>query len=321
MDGAPDERVVALSIDGWTAGDHVRLQVDAEGGACAFADGIVVDGGVRMGLLDAALATWLGPKVGIATGPLDPCDGLPPVNALAVPPTGWAIGLRAAADTVDVVGPLSVHAIPSGAPSGSTGSGGPGPSGPSGGPEAWWHLHVDGVESGTGFVVFHHPDGAPPTRFAVRIEPGLVVPAASTTTVATGGVVVVGYPSTVSFAEAQPDGVASVIGAGENLVVIGRRPGVADAVVRSGSSVAPVRVEVVGPPGPVPGEILVPIGHRRVVIADHPIRAAWIGDESLATAEIRRERLIVRGLAPGRTAVGIALETGEVVAVPLACGH
>lgn len=309
MQPAPDlePHVIAADVGAAVAGDRVRLVVDTpEGGDCAWATGVVTErgvtegGGVAVGLLDAVLAGWLSPGGPVRTSAAEilPCEGLPPVDALVIPVSGWAIGLRRPASAPAVEGPFRV------APMGTDGR--------------WWHVIPAG--DGAGAIGFLHDD-APPTRFAVKVDARLVGRPSEAVPVARGGAAVLDLPGELSYVSVLPPETVEVHAVGASLVVLGRAPGTADGVMRVGTlDPEPLRIEVGAPVASSRGEVLVPRGGKRRFLVEREVRAVWVGAPETLAVELRGRRLVLSGLAPGRTEIVLQDDTGALVTVPIAVG-
>jgi hypothetical protein len=274
--------------------------------SCAFAQGVATSGGIRVGVLDAALAGWVAARIGpvrVDAPNVPPCEGLPPVDALVVPPSGRVIGLRTPArEEPTSGGAVEVHPIGEGA--------------------RWWHVHAEGP----GSVAFSHAED-PPTRLAVRVDEGLVAPAARTVDVPRGGAALIDFGGPITHAEAVQSDVVRLVASGTHLVVLsaGSTGALsADAVIRVGDQAPePVRIEISGPPGPDGREVRVPIGGRRRLTADTEVREVWVASPEIAEVEVKNSaggsRIIVHGRAPGRTALVVDGAAGPLL-VPIAVG-
>lgn len=295
-------QILDVALDPGVEGGRVSLAVEIEGGRCTFAEGTATDGGVQVGLLDAALADWIDARVGpvrAALPGLDPCEGLPPVDALAVPATGWAIGLRhPSADPIHT-GPFDLHPI------GEDGR--------------WWHVHPTDPDGGAGAIVFRHDDD-PPTRFSIRVDPALVAPATRTAEVPRGGAVILELERMPTYFEALPEGIVALHRSGERLVALGLASGAAEVLLRSeGTSPEPLRIEVGAALGPARDELVIPLGSRRRMLSDAEVRDVWVARPELLDVRFQGTKITLRGLAPGRTAVVIDAGASPVL-VPVAVG-
>ncbi|MEZ4239774.1 MAG: pilus assembly protein N-terminal domain-containing protein [Myxococcota bacterium] len=274
----------------------------------ALAQGVAAQGAVKLDLLDAALATWTDAhlaKVRAEPPGVPPCDGLPPVEPLGVPPAGRVIGLRHPAEgEPTMAGDLSVH------PVGTDGR--------------WWHVHA----AGDGVVAFTHGDGAPPTRFAVHADLALFVPPGRAVSVPRGGVAVVDLGAPIVHAEVVPDDVVRVEPVGTHLLVMASASGLVQsaAVLVRTADAAPesLRIELGAPPLPDPRDVVVPVGHKKRITVDAPLDQVWVADPALVEAEVQllprgRSRVVLTGLAPGRTALVFNSDQGPLP-VPIAVG-
>jgi Pilus formation protein N terminal region len=108
----------------------------------------------------------------------------------------------------------------------------------------------------------------------------------------------------------------SVSRAGQRLVVAGRAAGRALVATRGGQAQPELlAVEVGAPLAPAEGEVRVAVGAVRRLTPDRPARAVEVADPTVASAELRGLRLVVRGMKPGRTHLVVVLDDGPVLVV------
>lgn len=272
---------------------NAALQLEVDGARCTFAH---LDAQGRAPFLDAVLAGWLvqadyHPAVSIV--PAEPCEGMPPVETLDLPSTGWLVGLRAPARAVDAAGALQV------APVGEDGR--------------WWLVAGTGIAR---LAATHDAD--PPTRFTLNFGEGQ---AAETVAVPLGGAAIVPGPALARpAASLLPTEFAELRIEGGYVVAIGRAAGHVAGAIRDGDgSPVPYLLQVGRPLGSSAEEIVVAAGATRRLALDAPADSAWTADERLATVDIKGARLLVHGHGVGRTHLVVRVGA-EVYLVPVAIG-
>lgn len=283
----------------WAEGE-LSLVVEADGGSCTFAR---TDAQQQVRLLDRALWDWMegsGRRVSLSITPMPPCDGLPSIEAAAVPESGWLIGL--------VRPPESVRLAPSGSDDAISAK-------QVGEDGRWWLVSRRGEGS---LVAMHGND--PPTRIAMRFDDGLA-PIGLLHAPPNGGAFAVelsGDPTDVTVSDST---IASAQLDGRWLVLVGRAPGETSAAIRRKEGPPEIlRVETGPVLSPSPRELRVPVGRSRRYVLEDPPDSAWIADPSAASAEIKGARVRLEGLAPGRTHLVIR-QGAMLFLVPVAVGR
>lgn len=291
---------LALPVPEGTA--PTSLSVEAEGGECLFASRDATD---RVSLLDRALLSWLvatRQPVALTREALAPCEGLPPIASLAVPATGWAIGLTQPAESVEAAGALAVRPI--------------------GDDGRWWFVTGDGNAQ----LAFMHGQD-PPTRFLVRFDEALPAPG-DPHLVPKGAALGIDLregpsapsPARVSVVLAS-DAVASVRISGPWLVAVGAAAGSIDGVLRiDDRPPEPLHIEVTAALPPSDSDVIVPAGKRRRLALDATPDEVWSADPSVLDAVQSGLRVTLEGRSPGRTHLVIRQGT-ELFLVPVAVGH
>lgn len=267
--------------------------------ACTLATGAAEGGRAALGLLDAALARWAATQGTLELGPVGavpPCAGLPPVESVALPPGGWAVGLRAPATAHRADGPTVL-------PMGTDGR--------------WWHV-LPG--EGTGAVVFER-SGGPPVRLVARPQaveppPGLVVE------VERGGITIVDLDAPAVYVAVRPERGVGLVAIGDQLAVVGREAGTFDGVLREGQGdPRSLRVVVGEPPEPTDRDLVVRSGGRRTFRPDRAVVEAWSAAPEIVEVALHGPRLRLTGLAPGRAELALRLDDGSVIVLPVAVGR
>lgn len=285
-----------LPLDPVPHPDPVALGLALADGACRLAPATRAEGGLAVGEVDAALAAWAsgqGRLVAVPAATPD-CDGPPPPTVVPVPAGGWALGLAVAPVAVVADGLPAAAVLPLGAD------------------RTWWH-----VPSAAGQVGFTFPGDAPPARFVLAPDPGVLPPAGWVVTVPVGEARATAAEGTPVVAALEPAGVAAVVGVAGQVVVLGLEAGVADGQVREGAGAPqPIHVAVSAAPQP-PVALAVRAGRAKRWSLDAPVREVAVLDPAVARAEVEGGRLRVTGVRGGVTWAALVLADGgiEVVAI------